>query len=153
MVCWDGSSAKRSGAIRICVDFKPPNKCVLREVHPLPKVDDTLAQLAGAKVFTKLDANSKFWQIPLSEESCLLTTFITPSRRYCFNKLPFGISSALKHFQKQIQVTHIWPCCHTMLLHFRGVATQTVQLPMAGGKPVLSRDMQHFKHHLKNQHS
>lgn len=79
--------------------LKPLNRSVLREVHPLPKVDETLAQLAGAKVFSKLDANSGFWQIPLSPSSRLLTTFITPTGRYCFNKLPFGISSAPEHFQ------------------------------------------------------
>ena len=52
---------KKAGAIRICVDLKPLNEHVLREVHPLPKVDDTLAQMTGAKVFSKLDANSGFW--------------------------------------------------------------------------------------------
>ena len=90
---------KKSGNVRICVDLKPLNQSVRREVHPLPKVDETLAQLTGAKVFSKLDANSGFWQIPLSESSRLLTTFITPMGRYCFNKLPFGISSAPEHFQ------------------------------------------------------
>ena len=65
---------KKDGAIRICVDLKPLKDNVLREVHPLPKADDILAQLTGAKVFSKLDANSAFWQIPLSEESQLLTT-------------------------------------------------------------------------------
>ena len=90
---------KRSGNVRICVDLKPLNESVLREVHPLPKVDDTLAYLAGARVFSKLDANSGFWQIPLSQSSHLLTTFITPTGCYCFNKLPFGISSAPEHFQ------------------------------------------------------
>ena len=55
---------KKTGKVRICVDLKPLNKRVLREVHPLPKVDETLAQLSGAKIFSKLDANSGFWQIP-----------------------------------------------------------------------------------------
>ena len=93
---------KKEGAIRICVDLKPLNENVLREVHPLPKVDDTLAQLSGATIFSKLDANSGFWQIPLAKESKLLTTFITPFGRYCFNKMPFGISSAPEHFQKRM---------------------------------------------------
>ena len=35
---------KKSGAVRICVDFRPLNENVLRETHPLPKVDHTLAQ-------------------------------------------------------------------------------------------------------------
>ena len=51
---------KKSGDVRICVDLKPLNESVLREVHPLPKVDETLAQLSGARVFSKLDANSGF---------------------------------------------------------------------------------------------
>jgi len=71
--------SKKSGGVRICVDLKPLNRCVLRECHPLPKVDDTLAQLNGAATFSKLDVNSSFWQIPLSEESKLLTTFVTGS--------------------------------------------------------------------------
>ena len=94
---------KKSGKLRICVDLKPLNESVLRETHPIPKVDETLAQLAGATVFSKLDANSGFWQIPLEKDSRLLTTFITPSGRYCFNKLPFGISSAPELFQRRMQ--------------------------------------------------
>ena len=91
---------KKNGEVRICVDLKPLNEAVLREVHPLPDVDGNLAQLSGASVFIKLDANSGFWQIPLAESSKLLTTFIMPFGRFCFNKLPFGISSAPEHFQK-----------------------------------------------------
>ena len=93
---------KKSGAVRICVDLKPLNGNVLRETHPIPKVDETLAQLTGATLFSKLDANSGFWQIPLAEGSHLLTTFITPFGRFSFNKLPFGISSAPELFQRRM---------------------------------------------------
>ena len=51
---------KKTGNVRICVDLKPLNESVLREVHPIPKVDNTLAQLAGMKLYSKLDANSGF---------------------------------------------------------------------------------------------
>ena len=68
----------------------------------MPKVDTTLAQLTGATMFSKLDANSGFWQIPLAKESRLLTTFITPYGRFCFNKLPFGIASAPEVFQRRM---------------------------------------------------
>ena len=54
---------------------------------PIPRVDEILAQMAGVIYFTKLDANSGFWQIPLSSESRLLTTFLTPYGRYCFYSL------------------------------------------------------------------
>ena len=93
---------KTNGSIRICVDLRQLNQSILREVHPMPRVDDTLAQITNARFFTKLAAISGFWQIPLSSDSKLLTTFITPFGRYCFNKLPFGISSAPEHFQKRM---------------------------------------------------
>lgn len=88
--------------VRICVDLTKLNNSVKRERHLLPSVEHSLGQLEGAKIFSKFYANSGFWQIPLSEESALLTTFITPYRRYCFNRLCFGISSAPEHFQKRM---------------------------------------------------
>ena len=93
---------KKSGAVRICVDLKVLNESVLREVYPLPTVDDLLGQLTGATIFSRLDTNGRFWQIPLCPESRLLTTFITPCGRFCFNKLPFGVVSAPELFQKRM---------------------------------------------------
>ena len=93
---------KPSGSVHICVDFRPLNESAMREVHPIPKINVTLAQLNGTKVFSKLDTNSGFWQVPLAKESCLLTTFITPQGRFCFNKLPLGITSAPEHFQRHM---------------------------------------------------
>ncbi len=93
---------KKNGEVRICVDLIRLNKSVLRERHPMPAVEQVLAQPSGAKIFSKLDANSGFWQIPLSPESTILTTFITPFGRYCFHQLPFGITSAPEDFQRRM---------------------------------------------------
>ena len=135
---------KKSGDVRICVDFRPLNANVLREVHPLPKMDETLACLAGATIFSKLDANCRFWQIPLSEESHSLTTFITPFGRYAFNKLPFGICSAPEHFQRrmnQILSGHEGTLCHiddvlifgkTQQEHDARLCSALVQIQSAG---------------------
>ena len=51
---------KNNGSVRICVDLKPLNQSVMRETHPIPRVDEILAQMAGATYFIKLDANSGF---------------------------------------------------------------------------------------------
>ena len=53
-------------------------------------------------MFSKLDANSGFWQILLAKESKLLTTFITPFGKFCFNKVPFRICSAPEIFQRHM---------------------------------------------------
>ena len=76
IVCGDGGSPKKSGAIRICVDLKPLNegKCTT-----FPQfMRSWLSQSSRAKIFSKLDANSGFWQIPLAAKSQPLTAFITP---------------------------------------------------------------------------
>ena len=100
---------KKKNGVRICVNLKPLNRCVLREHHPLPKVDDILGQLIGAHngctssdMFSKLDAHNGFWVVPLAEKSRLFTTFITLFGRYCYNKLPFGILSAPEYFQRRM---------------------------------------------------
>ena len=96
---------KANGKVRICVDLTRLNKSVQQERHILPSVEHTLAQIRGAKIFTKLDANSGFWRVELSQESSLLTTFITPFGRFCFKRLPFGITSAPEYFQRRMYDT------------------------------------------------
>ncbi len=78
------------------------NESVCREKFILPSVEHTLGMLAGATVFSKLDANMGFWQVPLTKESAKYTTFITPFGHYYFNRLPFGIASAPEHFQRMM---------------------------------------------------
>ena len=93
---------KPDGRIHICVDLTKLNESVLRETYPLPKIDNLLAQISESKFFTKLDCNSGFWQEKLDPDSRLLTTFITPFGRFCFNRMPFGIKSAPEHYQKKM---------------------------------------------------
>ena len=64
--------------VRICVDLTKFDKSILREAYPLPSVEFTLGKLSKSKIFSKIDANSAFWQRRLSESSRLLTTFMTP---------------------------------------------------------------------------
>jgi len=60
LVCWNGGGAKERRSYPHLCRLKPLNQNVDR----LPKVDETLAQMSGGKVFSKLDTNSGFWQIP-----------------------------------------------------------------------------------------
>ena len=92
----------KTDTVRICVDLTKLNEGVMRENFPLPSTDQLLAQLEGAKVFSKLDCNSGFYQIPLAKESEELTTFITPFGRFCFKRLPFGISSGSEIFHRMM---------------------------------------------------
>ena len=93
---------KSNGKVRLCVDLTQLNKSVRREHFPLPRLEDTIASLEGSKYFSKMDANSGFWQIRLDKDSREYTTFITPFGRYQYCKMPFGISAAPEFFQRQM---------------------------------------------------
>ncbi|XP_054279150.1 uncharacterized protein LOC128997535 [Macrosteles quadrilineatus] len=94
--------AKKRGGVTICVDLSKLNNSVKRRFYPIPKIELSLSQIAGAKYFSKIDANSGFWQLNLAEESQDYTTFITPFGRYKFCKVPFGITSAHEEFQHRM---------------------------------------------------
>ena len=93
---------KAGGKVRICGDFVHLNKDILRERFELPTVDATLGKLSNATVFSKLDANSGFYQIKLDPRSSELTTFITPFGRYKYKRLPMGISSAPEVYMREM---------------------------------------------------
>ena len=57
---------KKNALVRICGDLTHLNQSVQKEHYQLPVVELVLAQLTGANIFSKLDANSCFWQIPLA---------------------------------------------------------------------------------------
>ena len=60
---------KSSGQVRICVDMRDANKAVKREKHSLPTIDDLVADLNGATVFSKLDLSSGYHQLELAPEN------------------------------------------------------------------------------------
>ena len=92
----------KSKKLHICLDPRPLNNAIHREHFQLPTLEDITTRLSGARVFTKLNANHGYWQIPLSKENQLLTTFNSAFGKYCFMRMPFGIKSALEVFQKRM---------------------------------------------------
>ena len=93
---------KPDGTVRICVDLTKLNEAVRRELFIMPAVEETLAKLKAAKIFTKLDANNGFWQVKLDPASAKLTTFITPFGRFYFKRLPYGLNAAPEYFMKRM---------------------------------------------------
>ena len=91
-----------NGDVRICVDLRKLNQAVIREKYIIPTFDDIIHQLRGSTIFSKLDAQSGFWQLPLDPETAKLTTFITPYGRFYMKRVPFGISSAPEIFMRVV---------------------------------------------------
>ena len=93
---------KQNGGLRICFDPRDLNKTIKREYYQLPTFEEIATRQSGAKLFMKLDANKRYWHIPLDEESIRLTTFNTPFGRYQFASLPYGAHLAQDVFHKRI---------------------------------------------------
>ena len=91
---------KKSGQVRVCLDPRELNKAIRRHHYPTTTLEQVAARMPNAKVFSKFDATSGYWQLKLTKESSLLTTFNTPWGRFKFNRLPFGISSAGEIWQR-----------------------------------------------------
>ncbi len=55
---------------------------ILYRSYPLPRLDDVIERLAGARYFSSLDLAGGFWQIPIREEDKQKTEFVTPEGLY-----------------------------------------------------------------------
>ena len=73
---------KANGSLRFCVDFRKLNALTYKDRYPLPLIDETLARLAKAKVYTKLDICQAFYCIRINLDLEELTTFRTRYRLY-----------------------------------------------------------------------
>ncbi len=87
---------KPGGGLRLVTDYQSTlNPYVLRPVHPFPSSRDILKLIMpDARYFAKLDAVQGYLQIPLDEESSLLTTFLLPSGRYRYLRAPMGLNAS-----------------------------------------------------------
>ena len=90
---------KANGDIRVCIDPKPLNKALKRAQYPMPTLEDLLPRLKKARVFNVCDVSSGYWHVELDEASSRLTTFATPTGRFRWTRLPFGLSVAPEIFQ------------------------------------------------------
>ena len=79
------------------------NRVAKQDIYPLPRVEDLFADLAGGKIFSKLDLKHAYQQVVLDEDSRKYTTVNTQQGLFQFNRLPFGISSAPAIFQRVME--------------------------------------------------
>jgi hypothetical protein len=83
---------KPHSGYRMVVNYQLLNKKVVCDAFPMPTVELAFADFRNVKVFSVLDLNSAYYQIPLSAKSWRDTAFCTPFRLFEFNKLLMGIS-------------------------------------------------------------
>ena len=95
--------SKKDGTKRFCVDYRKLNAVTVYDAYPIPRIDDSLDELAGAKWFSTLDLASGYWQIELDDDAKKKSAFTVRGGHYQWNVMPFGLSTAPATFERLME--------------------------------------------------
>ena len=95
---------KKSGALRLCIDYRQLNAKCLKDAFPLPRIDESLEAMSGASLFSSLDLAHGYFQVTMHPESVAKTAFRVPWGLYEFTRMPQGLMNSPSTFQRIMEL-------------------------------------------------
>ena len=95
---------KKDQATRFVCDFRALNDVTKKGTYPLPLIKDVVDRMGGSIFWTKLDAASACWSMPLEERDKEKTAFSVPRGKFEFNVTPYGLCNAGALYQRMIDI-------------------------------------------------
>ncbi|WVZ84290.1 hypothetical protein U9M48_031340 [Paspalum notatum var. saurae] len=96
---WPSLLKRRTKVVkRLCVNYRPLNAVTIKNKYPLPHIDILFDQIAGTKVFSKIDLRSTYYQIKIREEDIPKIAFSTRYGLYEYLVMSFGLTNAPAFF-------------------------------------------------------
>jgi len=95
---------KPCGQFRFFVDYRRLNERTVKDVYLIERIDGCLDSLGDTTVFSILDCNSEYWQIPVAAEDRDKTMFTSHTGLFRFLRLPFGLVNVPASFQRALDI-------------------------------------------------
>jgi len=94
---------KKDGSLRLCCDYRRLNQITIRDVFPLPNINEIFDKLRGAKIFTTCDSYSGYHQIPVPTKDRPKTAFISENGLFQYRRAPFGLVNLPSQFMREMK--------------------------------------------------
>jgi len=95
---------KKNGKARFYADYRRLKNITKKDAYPLPRMEDCLASLGDARVFTSLDCKEGYWPVPLRPADREKTAFKTHAGVYQWLPMPYGLTNAPATLQRALDI-------------------------------------------------
>lgn len=88
---------------RMVIDYSQTiNKYTELDAYPLPNIEEMITKVAKYAIFSAIDLQSAYHQVPILPDEKTFTAFEACGNLYQFRRIPFGVTNGVSSFQRTV---------------------------------------------------